>query len=45
MAIKAVNNTISPDGLVLTLLVFKVYPYIIRLSAPLAFIIKRAKAV
>ena len=28
MAIKAVNNTANPDGLIPTLLVFKTYPKI-----------------
>jgi hypothetical protein len=45
MAVKAVNDTVGPNGLVLTLLVFGVYPRITWLSAPLALIIKRAEAV
>ncbi len=32
MAVKAVNDTTSPDGLVLTLLVFSAYPRITKLD-------------
>ena len=45
MAIKVINNIISLNGLVFTLLVFGVYPYITRLSTLLALIIKRIEAV
>ena len=45
MAVKAVNDTTSPNGLVLTLLIFKIYLRITRLSAFLTLMIKRAKAV
>jgi hypothetical protein len=38
MAVKAVNDTAGPDGLVLTLLVFGVYPRIIKQS-PLSLLI------
>ena len=34
MAIKAVNDTAGPDGLVLTLLVYKAYPRINNLDPP-----------
>ena len=36
MAFKAVNNTVGPDGLVPTLLVFGAYPCIITDSPPSA---------
>ena len=45
MAVKAVNDTISPNGLVLTLLIFRAYLRMTRLSAPSASMIKRAEAV
>ena len=45
MAIKAINDIIGPNSLVPTLLVFGIYPYITRLSAPLALIIKRVEAI
>jgi len=32
MAVKAANNTASPDGLVPTLLIFSAYPYISELN-------------
>ena len=45
MAIKAVNNTASPNGLVLTLLVFSAYPRITNLDPPTPLITVRATAV
>jgi hypothetical protein len=45
IAVKVVNDTIGPNRLVLTLLVFRAYPCITRLSAPSALIVKRAEAV
>ena len=45
MAVKAVNDTAGPNGLVPTLLVFGAYPRITRSSAPSASMIKRAEAV
>jgi hypothetical protein len=44
MAIKAVNNTAGLDRLVLTLLVFGVYPRIINQSPPSLLIAVRAKS-
>ena len=38
MAFKAINNTIGPKGLILTLLIFGAYPYIVKFN-PLAFIV------
>jgi hypothetical protein len=45
MAVKAVNDTAGPNGLVPTLLVFGAYPRMTRSSAPSASMIKRAEAV
>ena len=45
MAVKAVNDTAGPNGLVPTLLIFRAYPRITRSSAPSASIVKRAEAV
>jgi hypothetical protein len=42
MAIKAVNNTISPDRLVLILLVYRAYPKISNLDPFTPFITDRA---
>jgi len=39
MAFKAINNTASPEGLVPTLLVFRAYPRIVKLDAPLPLVI------
>ena len=45
MAVKVINNIIRPNRLVPTLLVFRAYPYIIRLSVLSTFIVKKAKAI
>ena len=45
MAVKAVNDTAGPNGLVLTLFMFRAYLRMTRLSAPSALMIKRAEAV
>ena len=45
MAIKAVNNTASPNGLVPTLLVFSTYPRITNLDPPTPLITVRATAI
>ena len=42
MAIKAVNDTASPDGLVPTLLVYGAYPRISNLDPPAPSVIDRA---
>jgi hypothetical protein len=42
MAIKAVNNTTSPNRLVPTLLVYRAYPWISNLDPPAPSIIDRA---
>ena len=44
MAVKAVNNTTGPDGMVPTLLVFGAYPRMTDLSPPSLTIAARAKA-
>jgi hypothetical protein len=45
MAVKAVNDLIRPDSIVLTLLVFRAYSRITRDSLLLPFITKQAKAI
>jgi len=45
MAVKAVNNTTSPNRLVPTLLVYKAYPRISNLGPPAPSIIERAAAI
>jgi hypothetical protein len=45
IAIKAVNDTTGPDGLVFILLIFKAYPRIFHNSSSSPIIIKRAKAI
>jgi len=45
MAIKAVNNTTSPDGLIPTLLVYGAYPRISNLDPPTPSITERAAAI
>ena len=42
MAVKAVNNTAGPDGLVPTLLVYKAYPRISNLDPPAPSITEQA---
>ena len=44
MTFKAINNSAGPNGLVLTLLVFGVYPRISELDAPSASITQHAMA-
>jgi len=45
MAVKAVNDTAGPDGLVLTLLVFGAYPRITTESPPSLLMVKRSEAI
>ena len=45
MAVKAVNNTASPNGLVPTLLVYGAYLRICKLDPPAPFVIKQATAI
>ena len=45
MAVKAINNTAGPDGLVLTLLVYRVYLRMSNLDPPTPFIIERAAVI
>jgi hypothetical protein len=45
MAVKAINDTAGPNGLVSTLLVFRAYPRITSANPPAPSIIKRSKAI
>ena len=45
MAIKAVNDTASPDRLIPTLLVYGAYPKISNLGPPTPFITERAAVI
>jgi len=45
MAVKAVNDTASPDGLVPTLLVYRAYPKISNLDPPTLSIMERAAVI
>jgi hypothetical protein len=45
MAVKAVNDSARPDGIVLTLLVFGLYPRMTEIDAPSLTIVKRAEAI
>jgi hypothetical protein len=45
MAVKAVNDTVGPDGLVPTLLVFGTYPRMATTNAPSPTITERGKAI
>ena len=42
MAIKAINNTAGPNGLVPILLVYRAYPWISNLDPPAPSVIDRA---
>src|SRR6266568_126750 len=45
MAVKAVNDTAGPDGLIPTLLVYKAYPRISKLDPPAPSITEQAAAI
>jgi hypothetical protein len=45
MAIKAVNNTAGPDGIVPTLLVFGAYPQMTDMDPLSPLIVQRAQAI
>ena len=45
MAVKAVNNSAGPDGIMPTLLIFGVYPKMIKDSGPSPSITQRAEAI
>ena len=45
MAVKAINDTAGPNGLVPILLVFKAYPRMTSADLPAPSIIKRLKAI
>ena len=44
MAFKAINNSIGPNSLIPTLLVFRAYPRIIKSNAPNFIVVKQAAA-
>jgi hypothetical protein len=45
MAVKAINNSAGPDGIVPTLLVFGVYPRLTKIDPPSFLVTKRAEAI
>jgi len=45
MAFKAINNTAGPEGLVSILLVFRAYPQMVKLDAPLPSVTQQAAAI
>jgi hypothetical protein len=45
MAVKTVNDSVGPDGIILTLLVFGAYPRMTEGSISLSFVIQRAEAI
>ena len=45
MAVKAINNTASPNGLVPTLLVYRAYPRIGKLDPPTPSVIDQAAVI
>ena len=45
MAFKAINNITSPDGLVPILLVFSIYPQMVKLDVLLLLVIQQANAI
>ena len=45
MAIKAINNSARPNGIIFTLLVFKAYPQITKINTLSPSVIKRVKAI
>ena len=42
---KAINDTVSPDRLVPILLVFSVYPWMVKLDIPSPLVIARVNAI
>ena len=44
MAFKAINDSISPNSLIPTLLVFRAYLYMVESDAPNPMVVKRAAA-
>src|SRR6266700_6513220 len=44
MAFKAINNSIGPNSLIPTLLVFRAYPYIVESNTPNPIVISQAAA-
>jgi hypothetical protein len=44
MAFKAINNSIGPNSLIPTLLVFRAYLYIVKSNTPNPIVVKQAAA-
>ena len=44
MAFKAINNSVGPNGLIPTLLVFGAYPHMVESNAPNPIVAQRAVA-
>ena len=45
IAVKAINDLAGPDGIIPTLLVFRVYPQITKINALLLSVTKRAEVI
>jgi hypothetical protein len=45
MAVKAINNLVGPDGIVLTLLVFSAYPRLTEIDPLSSLVTKRAEVI
>jgi hypothetical protein len=45
MAVKAINDSAGPDGIIPTLLVFGAYPQLTKINPPSPLVTKRAKAI
>jgi hypothetical protein len=45
MIVKVVNDLTGPNGLVLTPLIFNVYPRLIKLDLPFLSVVKKVKAI
>ncbi len=45
MAVKAVNDSVGPNGIVPTLLVFSAYPQLTKIDPLSLFVTKRAEAI
>jgi hypothetical protein len=45
MAVKAINDSAGPDGIVPTLLVFGAYPQLTEIDPPFSLVTKRAEAI
>jgi hypothetical protein len=45
MTVKAINNSVRPDGIILILLVFGVYSQLTKINPSFSLVTKRAKAI